>query len=380
MIRSLKIIAIALLALYASHGDSAALPQIEGADMRSIITVLEENEIEHYIFTNDQRNQFLVVPQFGARILAVSIAGENPFWTHPDVLTGQGGQRSWVSPKGGPKGFLFNPDWSGSRDFSMMDPGKYEVTRYDENEFLRMQNTFQIISNDEEENYDLTLTRDARLLEDPAKKMSELMGFEYSYLGIYFVHKLKNNSEIDLDRILSLWCLVQVPPKGTMIVPVQTVTDKAWRGNYFEAIPEEYVKANPDSFSFFLHGSQRYKVGIRPQSATGVICYLCQTELPEPFLVFITFPVKPQARYADKPQAEQDSNGDAIQIYSHLEEGDLAFGELECHSWSLDLKSGMEKAFPIQIYMYKAPLVTLMKIGKVLVCKDFDKAHIFSYY
>ena len=168
-----------------------------------------------------------------------------------------------------------------------------------------------------------------------------------------------------------------MPPKGTMIVPVQKVADEAWRGNYFEAIPEEFVKANSDSFSFFLHGSQRYKVGIRPQSVTGVICYLSQTESAEPFMVFMTFPVKPQARYADKPQTAQDSNGDAIQIYSHLEEGDMAFGELECHSWSLDLQPGKEKAFPIQIYMYKAPLDTLKKIGRIMVCEGFETAHIF---
>jgi hypothetical protein len=370
-----RVVAV-LLFLCGWYVNSVEQQQNERMNMESIIMTLDENEIEYHVFRNDQGNEFLVVPKFGGRILAASVGGESLFWSHPDVFTGQGGQRSWISPEGGPKGFVFEPDWSGNRDFSMMDPGQYEVTRFDENEFLRMQNTFQTDSNDEEESYDLTLTREMRLLRDPAGTKSELMGFDYEYLGIYFVHKLKNNSEMWLDRILALWCLIQVPARGTMIVPVQAVENESWRGNYFEPIPEEYVRVNSDSFSYFIHGSKRYKVGIRPQSVTGVVCYLSQTESAEPFMVFMTFPVKPQARYVDKPQAEQDSNGDTIQIYSHMEEGGLAFGEMECHSWALDLKPGDEKAFPIQILMYKAPLETLKKIGRVLVCRDFDRAHI----
>jgi len=34
-------------------------------------------------------------------------------------------------------------------------------------------------------------------------------------------------------------------------------------------------------------------------------------------------------------------------------------------------------AFPIRIYLYKAPLEVLRKIGKKLVCPQFDKAYLF---
>jgi len=349
----------------------------EKQEMATIVKTLQSHEIEHFLFTSEEGHQFLVVPRFGARILAVSVGGENLFWTHPEILRGQGGQRSWISPEGGAKGFIFRADWKGNRDFSMLDPGNYKVAHYAENEHLVLSNTFKITSNDGKENYDLTLSREFRRLKDPLKEEPDFKKLSYQYLGIDFVHKLKNNSRNLLGRILSLWCLIQIPPKGTMIVPVQEVRMEAWRGNYFEPIPEDYVKANPDSFSFFIHGSQRYKVGIRPESAQGVICYFSKTKDSQYSLVFMEFPVMPEARYVDRPKVEQQSNGDSIQIYSHLEKGQLAFGELECHSWGLDLEAGKEGAFPIKIYIYKGTLEAMKKVGKKLICSQFEQAYIF---
>jgi hypothetical protein len=345
--------------------------------MKTIIDTFNNVNIQHYVFTNKQGNGFVVVPKFGARILTVSVGDENLFWTHPNALLGQGGQRSWVSPEGGDKGFLFKSDWTGNRDFSMMDPGNYEIVYFNENKNLALQNSFKTISNDQKENYDLTLTREMAVMVDPLADNPGLKRLKYEYLGINFIHKLRNNSEDMLDRILDLWCLIQVPPKGTMVVPVEDVSDEAWRGNYFEPIPDKYVKANLDSFSCFIHGSRRYKVGVRPESSKGVIGYIFDTDLEIASMVIMTFPVKPDARYVDRPKMEQETNGDAIQIYSHLEEGPLAFGELECHSWGLELEPGGEKGFPIKIYMYRAPLDVLNKIGSELICPGFDQAHIF---
>lgn len=349
----------------------------ENQEMKTMVETLKSHKIGYQLFTNKEGHQFLVVPKFGARILAVSVGGENLLWTHPDILERQGGQRSWISPEGGPKGFIFRPDWKGNRDFSMLDPGNYRVDLYQENEHLVLSNAFKTTSNDRKESYDLTLTREIRHEEDPLANEPDFKGLDYQYLGIDFVHKLKNNSKNPLDRILALWCLTQIPPGGTMIIPVNEVKKEAWRGNYFEPTPEEYVKANVDSFSVFIHGSRRYKVGVQPQFAQGVICYHSKTRKGDYSLVFMTFPVMPEARYADKPKTEQESNGDAIQLYSHLEKPPLAFGELECHSWCLDLPGGGEAAFPIKLYFYKGTLEVINKIGKKMVCPGFDKAYVF---
>lgn len=348
----------------------------ERTGMKTIIETLKNENIEQVVMVNTNKDAFVVVSKFGARILAVSLGGKNLFWTHPDVLLGQGGQRSWVSPEGGEKGFLFKPDWTGNRDFSMMDPGNYKKVESEEKS-QAYRNSFQAISNDGKHSYDLTLTREFDFLEDPLVGDTDFQGLDYQYLGIDFIHKLKNNSEELLDQILDLWCLIQVPPKGTMVVPVEDVSDEAWRGNYFEPIPDKYVKANSDSFSYFIHGSRRYKVGIRPESSNGVIAYVFDTEQEIASMVFMTFLVKPEDRYVDRPKMEQETNGDAIQIYSHLEEGPLAFGELECHSWGLKLEAGAEEGFPIKIHMYRAPLDVLKKIGSELICPGFDQAFIF---
>jgi hypothetical protein len=372
----LFLLLIVALGAFQSHNAKNA-PQ-EKADLNSVVSVLKSSKIEHYVFSNSQDNKFLMVPKFGARILAVSVGGENLFWTHPDILKGQGGQRSWVSPEGGAKGFIFRPDWKGNRDFSMMDPGKYKVSSFKENEHLVIQNTFKAASNDSKEMYDLTLVREVRPEANPLKDDPEFEGLNYNYLGLDFIHKLKNNGESSLERILGLWCLIQIPPEGTMIVPVHEAKKEAWRDTYFEPIPSEYVKANADSFSFYIHGSQRYKVGIRPESSQGIICYLSKAKSGNFFMVFMMFPVKPEGHYVDRPKSEQETNGDAIQLYSHLEKGPLAFGELECQSWGLDLKPGAEQAFPIQIYIYKGSLEVLQKIGKKLLCPQFDKAFLFG--
>jgi hypothetical protein len=349
----------------------------ERTRMETIIKILQRDDIDHDVMAKIEKDGFLVVPKFGARILAISLGGKNLFWTHPDVLLGQGGQRSWVSPEGGDKGFLFKADWTGNRDFSMMDPGNYKKVESGEKK-LAYQNSFQATSNDGEHNYDLILTREFDFLEDPLLGKSGFEGMDYQYLGIDFAHALKNNSEEILDRILDLWCLIQVPPKGTMVVPVEDVSEKAWRGNYFEPIPNKYVKANADSFSYFIHGSRRYKVGVRPESSTGIIGYIFDMDLEVASMVFMTFPIMPEARYVDRPKVAQETNGDAIQIYSHLEEGPLAFGELECHSWGLKIEPGSEESFPVKIHMYRAPLDVLKKVGNELICPGFDGAYIFD--
>lgn len=348
-------------------------------DMKRIVETLQKENIEHVVKVNTNKDAFVIVPKFGARILAVSLGGKNLFWTHPEILLGQGGQRSWVSPEGGDKGFLFKPDWTGTRDFSMMDPGHYErVFEEGDGDRIGYKNSFEATSNDGKNNYALTLMRSFDFEEDPLRGVAGFENLDYQHLGIDFVHALKNNSEETLDRLLDLWCLIQIPPKGTMVVPVDNVSDEAWRGNYFEPIPDKYVRANPDSFSYFIHGSRRYKVGIRPQSARGVIAYIFDTDSDTASMVFMTFAVKPDVRYVDRPKVEQQTNGDAIQIYSHLEEGALAFGELECHSWGLMLGPGGEESFPIKIHMYRAPLDVLKKIGNELICPGFNKAHIFD--
>ena len=356
---------------------SCSLGKRGKSEMERMQTSLKDHGIDRFVFTNEQENTMLVVPAFGGRIIAASIGRENLFWTHPDVLKGQGGQRSWISPEGGPKGFLFKPDWSGSRNYSMMDPGNYSVVLHEENSRLVLENTFQVTSNDGLEEYDLTLKRDIRSLADPLQKKSEEGNLSYQYLGIDFMHQLRNNSSRPIEKLLALWCLIQVPPKGTMIVPVKTVEDGAWRGNYFEPTPAEYAAVNIDSYSFFLHGSQRYKIGFPPRSIEGVICYLRKGAGSGSSLIIMTFPFKSDAFYPDRPKEEKDSNGDAIQIYSHLEEGDRAFGELECHSWALDLPPGTKEAFPIRIMMYKASLDVLKKIGRELVCEGFGSARLF---
>lgn len=345
--------------------------------MQEMIQALSKENIEFYIFEKEEGTGFIVVPSFGARIIGAFIDGENLFWTHPEVKKGQGGQRTWISPEGGDKGFIFKPDWSGNRDFSMLDPGNYKVISFEKNKFISLKNSFKSTSNDGKEDYNLELTREMSFADNPLERDSEFKNSDLKFLGIDFTHKLKNNGDKILDRIIGLWCLIQIIPQGTMIVPVKESSHRAYRGNYFEPLPPEYVKLNSDSISFFVHGSKRYKIGINPKYARGAIAYVSKNPKGEFYIVMMSFKVDSDAKYPDRPKTEQETNGDAIQIYSHLEEPPLAFGELECHSPSLYLPPQKEEAFRIKIYIFKGSKEWIIKAGKKLVSPDFDRAYLF---
>lgn len=345
--------------------------------MQEMIQALSKENIEFYIFEKEEGTGFIVVPSFGARIIGAFIDGENLFWTHPEVKKGQGGQRTWISPEGGDKGFIFKPDWSGNRDFSMLDPGNYKVISFEKNKFISLKNSFKTTSNDGKEDYNLELTREMSFADNPLERDSEFKNSDLKFLGIDFTHKLKNNGDKILDRIIGLWCLIQIIPQGTMIVPVKESSHRAYRGNYFEPLPSEYVKLNSDSISFFVHGSKRYKIGINPKYARGAIAYVSKNPKGEFYIVMMSFKVDSDAKYPDRPKTEQETNGDAIQIYSHLEEPPLAFGELECHSPSLYLPPQKEEAFRIKIYIFKGSKEWIIKAGKKLISPDFDRAYLF---
>lgn len=150
------------------------------------------------------------------------------------------------------KGFIFKPDWSGNRDFSMLDPGNCKVISYPNNQFISLKKSFRAISNDGKEDYNLELTREMSFAENPFEKDPDFKNSDLKFMGIDFVHKLKNRGEKILDRVIGLWALKQIIPQGTMVVPVRKSSPKAYRGNYFEPLPPEFVKLNRNpSLSLF---------------------------------------------------------------------------------------------------------------------------------
>lgn len=369
--------AVVLIFMTAISSFAAAPQPSPGLDQ--IVRVLDSQKIKYYLFANGRGNRFLVVPKFGGRVLAVSVGGDNILWVNPDVLKGQGGQRTWLGPEGGPKAFFLRPDWKSYRDFSTLDPGHYEIKTFSENRILGISNNFRAVSNDGLESYDAMMTRWFQHLDDPLSADPAFKAMKYEFLGIKLGNNLNNNIDSKIKGILDFWNVLQVPANGTAVIPLTKVENAAWRGNYRGPVPEKNVKANPDSFSFLVKGGEDCKAGVKPQflKNTGTIGYIIKSWTPEPFLIVITFPVKQAEVYVDKPKAEQSTNGDAIQISSCREPGGLNFGELGCHSWAIDIEGKGVALFPVYYHIYRAPLPVLFKIGKKLVCPGFEKAFLF---
>jgi hypothetical protein len=369
----------AILIFSAARPADSAPDRNERPSLDRIRARLDSQKINSYVFSNDKGNRFLIVPKFGGRILAVSVAGVNLFWTSPDVLSGMGGQRTWIGPPDGPKGFIRKRDGKGFRDFSALDPGRYESKTFIENRILGLSNNFRAVSNDNRTTYDVSLTRWFQHLDDPLATDPALGGAKYGFLGIKFGNNLNNNTDSNIRDSIDFWNILQVPAGGTAIVPVTKIYKSAWRGAGPGFFPDRYVKTNADSFSFFIQAGMPYEIGVPAEflGTTGTLGYLMKSRGGDSSLIVIKFPVRSREVYVDRATKEPDTNGDAIQVSSSAEPGRETFGELGCHSWAIDIQGKGVALFPVYYHIYKAPLDILMTVGKKLVCPDFDKVHLF---
>jgi len=70
--------------------------------------------------------------------------------------------------------------------------------------------------------------------------------------------------------------------------------------------------------------------------------------------VTLRFPVTPAGPYLDRPPAEPDGAGDALQAYNSPLAGDEAFSELECHAPAPHLEPGAESSAELEIEIRNA--------------------------
>ena len=81
----------------------------------------------------------VIAPSLGARILGAGIGEENALWVPPRVSRGAwdaggnaGGQRTWIAPESGSRGFFFAPDGAQWGVPAEIDPGNYTTASAEE--------------------------------------------------------------------------------------------------------------------------------------------------------------------------------------------------------------------------------------------------------
>jgi hypothetical protein len=321
----------------------------------------------------------IVAPAWGARILFTGSGEANCLWTSPDLgnpglwPANYGGARTWLSPEGGPKGTYFSLDWSRWGCPAEMDRGNYTVRDDADAASIRTDNRFDLATNDGTELH-LCMGRDVAVADAPPNLPEGVKA-----LGIDFTHRLKNCGDETLTQAVDLWHLVQVIPDGVIVVPTRLAP--AWR-NYFQAIPNDRYEEGPAHLAVRIDGARQYKLGVPNTSATGRIGYISRRRVAadtgEALAIVKQFRVVDGAIHADRPQHDQETNGDVIQLYNHDTGGPAGFGEIECHSPAEILEPGEEQSFSIRIDVVEGPFEQVRTAASTLLECDLRNVELLG--
>lgn len=344
-----------------------------GATLSGLREYASANGIDLHEMKADD-GTLVVTPGWGGRILFAGAGEENAFWTQPDFqATGQwgwnkGGARSWFSPEGGPKGIYFSADWSEWQCPAAMDPGAYKVEEKSDTS-IRMENTFQATANDGTE-YHLAMGREVTVADRPP--LCDCI----KIMPVRFSHWYRNLGDAPLDQCIDLWHLVQIRPGGVILAPLNDGDTTPYR-NYFEPIPEDRVAVKGGCLSVKIDGARRYKLGVTQKRSTGAIAYL-RRDGDDASLFLKRFEVFPEGIYADRPESDQEHNGDAVQLYNHDTGGPEGFGEIECHSPAETLAPGATQTFGMDILLLEGPAPSVIAGGCKLLGVDKNEIELFA--
>ena len=321
----------------------------------------------------------LVTPEYGARILAVSVEGlkgKNLIWANPKILSDSfwtqtprdwnlGGARTWIAPED-----LYYLDEGGNWFVpNQMDPGNYQLVKHTGDTII-CSNEFNIKSK-KDVDYHVQLVRSIRML-----KSSEAVPEGVKYVGFEFTHDLVNLSDktigTDMDY-MGLWSLIQINPGGTMILPINEADSKdapPYR-DYFNIFPPERLKMADGLICVKIDGQFRGKIGIAPWAAKGAVCYLA-----DGYLIIKEFPVDPDGSYLDHPWGKPSDYGDAVQMYN--DDGNMGgFGEMECHAPASIIEPNDKISHTCAVSFYTGDNDILKKIAEERLGIDMAKATIY---
>lgn len=321
----------------------------------------------------------LVTPELGAKILGAGVDKENTFWNPDQIEKGQwcvGGQRTWLAPELGPRGFFGTTEQNWSVN-PALDPGSFTVESESDQAC-----TCSCASNlrvQEGTLHHLSITRTIRV----APVQTDLMPPEKT-LRISFTHRLINRGQQVLKREIGLWSIIQVPSQkmGTLLIPWKNelqanepstkAKDLPYR-LYFGSVPKGWAKIHPDLIYIKAWAGHKYKIGLPPENTTGRLGFITRSRLNESWILIVKqFSVDPLGTYVDKPPAEPDRNGDALQCYNSHDASNLPFSEMECHAPALQLRPKESQSVNIDIMIFKSGLKDIATLCTVYLSESFD--------
>jgi hypothetical protein len=296
----------------------------------------------------------IVVPRLGARILGAGIGDENALWVAPrfsardwDDGGNAGGQRTWIAPELGPRGF-FGREVAGWRVPPELDPAAYApVPEGREDEGWHAWRTTLGARAADGCGFPIAITRAVRLGDEQPPGKGVVLRAELRTT-------LENTGQEPIEGRVGLWNIVQVPAvhRGLITIPLRPGTASEAVHPYFAPLPRGVLAMRRSSAHLRVQGGTRYKVGVSTAAAMGEIGFVGRSRMERGRIrVSLECPVDPRGLYLDRPPLEtergQQGPGDALQAYSDSGTGAMAFAEIEAHAPAVTLAPGERQVFDV---------------------------------
>ncbi len=261
----------------------------------------------------------LTLLEQGGRVLALHPpGGPNFFWTASALYPGSwnvGGDRTWISPEVD----IFVPDFPNTSVFRVppeLDPGNYQ---FDSDPAPRLAMQCRLTLSRTGMTAEVEIAKSWTTAPDPARRE------DVGYAGYMQKTELRAG-----NAPVAVWNIAQLPTGGEVLIPVRGA---ALPKIYFGSIPPEDLHIASNLIRYRACRPGLAKFGVYPQSATGRIGYLWESE-GAANLVIRSIIVKPELKYGDIAWLgvrDLELQGCALQVCSVNNELG-AYVELEHHA------------------------------------------------
>jgi hypothetical protein len=296
------------------------------------------------LLTGEGGERIMVLPQ-GARILGLSFPGsdKNLFWTsavlddeataarhfQSDDWRNSGGDRTWLTPE---IHFFYPrfPDNSFYFQPRQLDPGNYQVRETGAS--IALEN--RCVMHSFRESWEAQVRLEKRVTSTGCPLGNLPQGVKFAGYRLTTTMEL---SETSSDRVrIGLWHLLQLPPRGEMIVPLRS---PATPTHYFGEIPPGHLRVEADCVRYLMDAPNEQKIGVGPSALTGRTGYR-RDDSRTSTLIIRNFHVERDGDYADVPLNDPNRPGDAFQACSVNTPRLGTFAEMEYHVPAISAAGG----------------------------------------
>ena len=296
---------------------------------------------------------------------------ENLLWTNP-ALSGNaatarravragewnlGGDRCWMAPE--IELFFEHPSKPNGDEYEVpadIDPGNYEVDR-------EFEKGIALISSGTVKNRRTGIEVPFHMMRSISLCASPLDTDGVRFIGYEVSAALSIISPDEPASSYGLWFITQLPPGGTLAIPVCGAPELV---DIFDSNVAAHCRYRTGCVLFPIDGRSRHKLGISSANATGRIGYLRSTEQHQGTLIVRQAAVFPGAVYADFPGNARSRRDVAVQAYN--DGGEFGrYGEMEYHAVAASSENGFLARDVSRTWCFAGPLSRLQDIAETLL-------------